>query len=203
MDEKTRQQAVEPFFTTKSIETGTGLGLTMVNDFVQQCGGELKIESALNEGTTIRLFLPSSQDPEDVKIDIEAENDLPVGEETILVVEDRESLRRFACRTLTRLGYNTYEAKDAAEALLFLQQHEDIELLFSDIVMPGDTDGRKLAHVAVKARPDLKVLLTTGMEPSNVADTESAEDAPLLQKPYSSEELAWTVRAILDAEIKS
>jgi len=200
MDEETRQQAVEPFFTTKSIETGTGLGLTMVNDFVQQCGGELKIESALNEGTTIRLFLPSSRDPEDVKIDIEAENDLPVGEETILVVEDRESLRRFACRTLTRLGYNTYEAKDAAEALSFLQQHADIELLFSDIVMPGDTDGRKLAHVAVRARPDLRVLLTTGMEPSNAADTESAEDVPLLQKPYSSEELAWTIRAILDAD---
>jgi PAS domain S-box-containing protein len=96
MDEETRQQAVEPFFTTKSMETGTGLGLTMVNDFVQQCGGDLKIESALNEGTTIRLFLPASRDPKDVKIDIEAESDLPVGDETILVVEDRESLRRFA-----------------------------------------------------------------------------------------------------------
>jgi CheY-like chemotaxis protein/two-component sensor histidine kinase len=193
MDEETRQQAVEPFFTTKSIETGTGLGLTMVNDFVQQCGGKLVIESAQNEGTTIRLFLPSSRDPKDVKIDIEAESDLPVGDETILVVEDRESLRRFA-------SYKTYEAKDAAEAMSLLQQHEDINLLFSDIVMPGDTDGRKLAHVAVKTWPDIRVLLTTGMEPSNVADTESADDIPLLQKPYSSEELAWTIRAILDAE---
>ena len=203
MDEETRQQAVEPFFTTKSIETGTGLGLTMVNDFVQQCGGKLMIESALNEGTTIRLFLPSSRDPKDVKIDIEAESDLPVGDETILVVEDRESLRRFASRTLTRLGYKTYDAKDAAEAMSLLQQHEDIDLLFSDIVMPGDTDGRKLAHVAVKTWPDIRVLLTTGMEPSNVADTESADDIPLLPKPYSSEELAWTIRAILDAEVKS
>jgi len=203
MDEETRQQAVEPFFTTKSIETGTGLGLTMVNDFVQQCGGKLMIESAQNEGTTIRLFLPSSRDPKDVKIDIEAESDLPVGDETILVVEDRESLRRFASRTLTRLGYKTYEAKDAAEAMSLLQQHEDIDLLFSDIVMPGDTDGRKLAHVAAKTWPDIGVLLTTGMEPSNVADTESADDIPLLQKPYSSEELAWTIRAILDAEVKS
>jgi CheY-like chemotaxis protein len=200
MDEETRQQAVEPFFTTKSMETGTGLGLTMVNDFVQQCGGDLKIESALNEGTTIRLFLPASRDPKDVKIDIESESDLPVGDETILVVEDRESLRRFASRTLTRLGYKTHEAKDAAEAMSLLQQHEDIDLLFSDIVMPGDTDGRKLAHVAVKTWPDIRVLLTTGMEPSNVADAESADDIPLLQKPYSSEELAWTIRAILDAD---
>jgi two-component system NtrC family sensor kinase len=203
MDEETRQQAVEPFFTTKSIETGTGLGLTMVNDFVQQCGGKLVIESASSEGTTIRLFLPSSRDPKDVKIDIEAESDLPVGDETILVVEDRESLRRFASRTLTRLGYKTYETGDAAEAILLLQQHEDIDLLFSDIVMPGDTDGRKLAHVAVKTWPDIRVLLTTGMEPSNVADTESADDIPLLQKPYTSEELAWTIRAILDAEVSS
>ena len=203
MDEETRQQAVEPFFTTKPIETGTGLGLTMVNDFVQQCGGELKIESALNEGTTIKLFLPSSREPEDFKIDIEAENDLPIGEETILVVEDRESVRRFACRTLTRLGYKTYEAKDAAAALSFLHQHEDIELLFSDIVMPGDTDGRELAHVAVRSQPDIRVLLTTGMEPSSVADTGSPEDIPLLPKPYSSGELAWTIRAILDAKVKS
>jgi PAS domain S-box-containing protein len=203
MDEQTRQQAVEPFFTTKSIETGTGLGLTMVNDFVQQCGGELKIESALSEGTTIKLFLPSSRELEDFKIDVAAEDDLPIGEETILVVEDRESVRRFACRTLSRLGYKTYEATDAAAALSLLQQREDIDLLFSDIVMPGDTNGRELAHVAIKAQPDIRVLLTTGMEPSNIADTGSPEDIPLLPKPYSSGELAWTIRAILDAEVRS
>ncbi|MDH3441045.1 MAG: PAS domain S-box protein, partial [Gammaproteobacteria bacterium] len=133
MDEETRNNAIEPFFTTKPIGTGTGLGLTMVHDFVRQCGGELHIDSAPNEGTTIKMFLPSSRESEDLATAVVSDRVLPTGTETILVVEDREGVRRFACRILGRLGYQTYQAEDASAAMSALRQHQDIDLLFSDI----------------------------------------------------------------------
>lgn len=203
MDEETRENAIEPFFTTKPIGTGTGLGLTMVHDFVRQCGGELYIESAPSKGTTIKMILPSSGEPESLaSVDL-SDRVLPSGTETILVVDDREGVRRFACRLLGRLGYQTYEAEDATAAISALSKHQGIDLLFSDIVMPGDTDGRSLAHIAVDLYPGLKVLLTTGMEPSSADETPSEERFQLLAKPYSSGELARTVRTILDARHKS
>jgi PAS domain S-box-containing protein len=198
MDEETRENAIEPFFTTKPIGAGTGLGLTMVHDFVRQCGGELRIESAPNEGATIDMFLPSTRESADPATAVVSEGVLPSGTETILVVEDREGVRRFACRILGRLGYQTYEAEDASAAMSALSQRRDIDLLFSDIVMPGDTDGRSLAHTAVISHPGLKVLLTTGMEPTEADDAKSEERFPLLAKPYSAGELARMVRTILD-----
>jgi len=200
MNDETRRQAIEPFFTTKSIEAGTGLGLTMVNDFVQQCGGKLHINSAPDKGTSIKLMFPSVDATDDFTIEIEMDDDLPTGEETILVVEDREKVRRFACRTLNRLGYETHEAENATVAMELLRQYQHIDLLFTDIVMPGDTNGRELAHVAMKSWPAIKVLLTTGMEPENNKETRSPEDIPLLPKPYSSEQLAQRIRVVLDAE---
>lgn len=199
MDAETREQAVEPFFTTKPIEAGTGLGLTMVHDFVRQCGGELVIDSSPGEGTTIRMLLPSSSGAEQEKTPTYSKDALPTGNETILVVEDREGVRRFACRILQRLGYRTLEAADAAAARSCLVAHEDIDLLFSDIVMPGDTDGRELAIAAVADRPGLRVLLTTGMEPTREGETLREERFELLSKPYTDEQLALAVRAILDA----
>jgi len=201
MNDETRRQAIEPFFTTKSVETGTGLGLTMVSDFVQQCGGKLYIKSAPNKGTSIRLLFPSIEATDDLINEIEVSDGLPTGEESILVVEDRERVRRFACRTLERLGYETREAENAAEAMKLLRQHQQIDLLFTDIVMPGDTNGRELANIAKKTWPAIKVLLTTGMEPENKEETRSLEDVPLLPKPYSSEQLARRIRAVLDTEV--
>jgi len=203
MNEETRRRAIEPFFTTKTIETGTGLGLTMVSDFVLQCGGKLHIKSALDKGTSIKLLFPSVDAEADLIIEIDVNDDLPTGEETILVVEDRENVRRFACRTLDRLGYETREAENAAEAMKLLQQGQQIDLLFTDVVMPGDTNGRELAHIAMKTWPDMKVLLTTGMEPENDQEIRSPEEIPLLQKPYSSEQLARRIRVVLDAEVKN
>jgi PAS domain S-box-containing protein len=200
MDEETRKKAVEPFFTTKPIEAGTGLGLTMVQDFVQQCGGELQIDSAPNVGTTIKMFLPTSREVEEQEVPTGPDDALPTGTETILVVEDREGVRRFACRTLHRLGYQTLEAEDAAAALSVFRENEEIDLLFSDIVMPGENSGRDLARVVVKERPGIAVLLTTGMEPNKAADTRDEGKIPLLEKPYTAEVLAVTIRAILDAE---
>jgi CheY-like chemotaxis protein len=198
MNDETKRQAIEPFFTTKSIETGTGLGLTMVNEFVQQCGGKLHIKSAPGKGTSIKLLFPSVEATDDFMIEIEVNDDLPTGEETILVVEDRENVRRFACRTLIRLGYEIHEAENASVAMEILQQYGHIDLLFTDIVMPGDTNGRELAQFAMKTWPAIRVLLTTGMEPEN--ETKIPEDIPLLPKPYSSEQLAQRIRAVLDAE---
>lgn len=202
MDDETRIKAIEPFFTTKPIEAGTGLGLTMVYDFVQQCGGELHIDSKPNIGTAITMFLPVSRETDNRPPVAESDEALPTGTETILVVEDRGGVRRFACRTLGRLGYRTYEAKDAAAALTALQQQDDIELLFSDIVMPGEMNGRQLAGLATSQCPGIKVLLATGMEPINAEYTDTKDEFLLLEKPYSASELARMVRTVLDAGIQ-
>jgi len=201
MNDETRRRAIEPFFTTKTIEAGTGLGLTMVSDFVEQCGGRLHINSAPDKGTSIKLSFPSVEATADSIIEIELNDELPTGDETILVVEDREKVRRFACRTLDRLGYKTREAENAAVALKLLQQNQQIDLLFTDIVMPGNTNGRELAHIAMKTWPDIRVLVTTGMEPEHDKEFRSPEDIPLLPKPYSSEQLAQRIREVLDAEV--
>jgi two-component system NtrC family sensor kinase len=198
MDEETRRQAVEPFFTTKPIEAGTGLGLTMVHDFVRQCGGELQITSELNIGTTIRVFLPVSHEYEHQRLRAITEDSLPRGSETILVVEDREGVRRFACRTLQRLGYRTYDAKNADDAMGVLQNQASIDLLFSDIVMPGEINGRDLARLVARERPEISVLLTTGMDPDSTNEIADLEFI-VLAKPYSAEDLAKTIRATLDA----
>jgi CheY-like chemotaxis protein len=198
MDDETREQAIEPFFTTKPIEAGTGLGLTMVHDFVRQCGGGLQIDSAPGAGTTIRMYLPTSREAAETEVGADVEGPSPAGMETVLVVEDRSGVRRFACRTLRRLGYRTLEAENAEDALRQLREHDDIDLLFSDIVMPGETDGRALANQVVRIFPELKILLTTGMEPDKAADVDAELEFPLLAKPYSASELARSVRAAID-----
>jgi PAS domain S-box-containing protein len=200
MSDDVRRMAIDPFFTTKTIETGSGLGLTMVNDFVQQSMGKLSIESTPGRGTTITLLFPSVEISDEWIIENEIIDDLPKGSETILVVEDMDKVRRFACRTLNHLGYSTYEAGDGDTAFRLLKNNENIELLFTDIVMPGKTNGRQLAHLALDMRPMLKVLLTTGMEPRNKKNKQDSVDLPLLQKPYSMEDLALTVREILDKQ---
>ena len=156
-----------------------------------------------NMGTTIKMFLPVSTETDYRPDTVESDETMPTGTETVLVVEDRDGVRRFACRTLRRLGYRTYDADDAAKALSVLQQQEGIDLLFSDIVMPGDVNGRELASLAATRRPGIKVLLATGMEPTKGDDVISEERFPLLQKPYSAGELARMVRTILDSETRS
>ena len=203
MNPATKRQAIEPFFTTKTVETGTGLGLTMVNEFVQQCGGKLDINSSPGKGTSIELLFPSIENEAAVEWITENElvEDLPRGKETILVVEDMEKVRRFACRTLIRLGYKTYEAENATEAIKQFQQYHHIDLLFTDIVMPGDSNGRDLAHIVMETWPDTKILLTTGMEPANDKEPRNLEDIPIIYKPYYTEQLAQKIRTILDTVI--
>jgi len=201
MSEEVRQKALEPFFTTKPGTSGTGLGLSMVNDLITSYEGGIRIDSESGRGTDITLILPVVEQDVDATEKkprgkrLSAQSALTGGTETILLVEDREKVRQFARRTLNRLGYRVVEAGNADEALGRLQEHPYIDLLFSDIVMPGELNGRDLARRATSENPSLKVLLTTGMEMRQEA--EGQQELPLLRKPYSAEQLADSVRQVL------
>jgi CheY-like chemotaxis protein len=120
------------------------------------------------------------------------------GKETILLVEDREKVRRFAKRILSRLGYRLIEAESAAEALEYLLTNNEIDLLFTDIVMPGNMDGRELARHASSRKSALKILLTTGVESRAESGSDVHLDFPLLRKPYSAQQLAQSIRSVLN-----
>lgn len=198
MTEDIRQQVLEPFFTTKASAGGTGLGLSMVSDLITQSGGGIRVQSELGKGTTITLFLPVYEQATELSIEEQVILDrLPGGQETILLVEDQEKVRRFASRVLSRLGYRLLEAENAAEALKYLQTNREIDLLFTDIVMPGKMDGRDLAHHISSGNSSLKILLTTGIKFLAENDSGLKLDFPLLRKPYSAEQLAQSIRSLL------
>jgi len=190
----------EPFFTTKPAGKGTGLGLSMVYGFAKQSGGTVKIYSEPNVGTTIRLYLPRAADEALSALAEPSATTLPLGHEIILVVEDNEPLRKIAVRQLCELGYTTLEASSAAAALILIESGQPIDLMFTDIVMPGGADGRSLASQAVARRPALKVLFTSGftMAAANAVGPAAFTDR-LLSKPYRKVELAQRVRAALDS----
>jgi PAS domain S-box-containing protein len=194
----------EPFFTTKATGQGTGLGLSMTFGFVKQSGGHLTVYSEPGLGTTFRIYLPrgdTRSDSGEAATASMPNADMVVGgHETILVVEDNAQLRRTAGRQLTELGYTVRESDSAAPALAILSGGEKVDLLFTDIVMPGTMDGLELANQASRLRPGLRVLLTSGFPGGHGADQRLA-DSPfrLLGKPYSFWELAQTVRLVLDA----
>ena len=198
MDEDTKQHALEAFYSTKV--SGTGLGLSMVNDFINASGGAINIDSSPDSGTAITLWFPAVKATGKDENKLEITDSLPTGAETILLVEDNYKVRVFANRILTHLGYHIVEAADAAEALEYIHQHEDIDLLFTDIVMPGDIDGIGLAKQACSQLPSLSILITTGM--SSHADDHriSAMNYPLLAKPYTAKQLAQSVRNMLDSD---
>ncbi|MFO1113469.1 MAG: ATP-binding protein [Rhodospirillales bacterium] len=155
-------RAFEPFFTTKDVGQGTGLGLSMVYGFIRQSRGHIKIYSEPSHGTTVRLYVPRLEDAGSVQAKLKSAGPAqhPIGEETILLVEDNSDVRRTIARQLRELGYHIREAKDGREALEMLDA--DIHLLFTDVVMPGGMLGYELAQRAVLRRPGLKVLFTSG-----------------------------------------
>lgn len=194
-------RAFEPFFTTKETAKGSGLGLAMVYGFVKQSGGHVKIYSEPGLGTTIKIFLPqvTSADiaaPETAVV----HEPHPTGDETILVVEDEEDVRILACRLLAGLGYSVMWAEDGLTALSILEQSPEIELLFSDVVLPGGMNGLEIGRRARESRPDLKVLYTSGYTGNAI---QQFQDAPgevrLLSKPYAIDELARMIRTTLDS----
>ena len=193
------QRVFEPFFSTKAVGKGTGLGLSMVHGFVKQSGGNAKIYSEPGTGTTIRLYLPraagASTQPDAAPMTAVPSR----GGEKILIVEDNAAMRRLALRQLRELGYETLDAGTGPEALAKLDSDRTIDLLFTDIVMPGGIDGRELAHRATAMRPELKVLFTSGFTAAAASAAIAAELTDrLISKPYRKVDLAWRIRAILD-----
>lgn len=186
----------EPFFTTKEVGKGTGLGLSMVYGFMKQSGGHVKIYSEEGHGTVVRLYLPRS-DKSSGGMAAAEDADIPVVEDrTILVVEDDEAVRRAVVHQLKELGYKVLEAQDGRAALAVLQR-ERVNLLFSDMTMPGGMSGRDLARQATLGDPELKVLLTSGFTASALREDEAAGNIPLLSKPYRRQELARSVHRAL------
>jgi signal transduction histidine kinase len=195
------EQAFDPFFTTKGVGKGTGLGLSQVYGFIRQSGGHVRIYSEIGQGTTVKLYLPRhvGDDKEEVAPPPDAAT-LPRarGTETILVVEDEAQVRRMSTDTLTELGYAVIEAANAAEALQALSRHPEIVLLFTDVVMP-DLNGRQLAEVARQQRPDLPVVYTTGYTRNAIVHNGMLDhDVALVPKPFTIEQLAHKIRAVLD-----
>jgi PAS domain S-box-containing protein len=199
MSEEVRQRAFEPFFTTKPTGAGTGLGLSMVYGFVKQSGGNIQIYSELERGTSVRIFLPlaeSVQSSEELAPSAGKMDAMPRGSETILVVEDDARVRRVTTARLRSLGYEVIEADNGAAAFALLATYPKIAVIFTDVVMPGGMNGDELAEAALAAKPDLKVLFTSGYAEPAVARQGLGAGA-WLKKPYTAAELAEKIREIL------
>ena len=201
MDSGTLTRAIEPFFTTKEVGKGTGLGLSMVYGFVKQSGGHFKIYSEQGQGTTIRIYLPRLLADEAV----EEEHGEPVvpegtGEETILVCEDDDDVRAYTVEALRELGYRVLEAHDGPSALRLLERQEGrVDLLFTDVVLPGGMTGAIVAREARKLRPDLRILFTTGYARNAIVHHGRLDPGvELLTKPFAYADLAARVRDMLD-----
>jgi PAS domain S-box-containing protein len=201
MDLETLARAIEPFFTTKEVGRGTGLGLSMVYGFIRQSGGYLDLRSELGLGTTVDLYLPPARSP------VSEEAEPPRAElvrgngETILLCEDDEGVRQFSAEGLVELGYRVLEASDAASALELLRNSIPVDLLFTDVVLPGGMTGADLAREARLLQPGLRVLFTTGYARSALDDAAFGETATVLSKPFSIAELALRVAKVLDGVI--
>jgi CheY-like chemotaxis protein len=201
MDQATLEKAFEPFFTTKEVGKGTGLGLSQVYGFVRQSSGHVKIYSEVGEGTAVKIYLPryfgtteggqTAAMPDAMRA---------IGKETILVAEDDDALRTYTTDVLRELGYRVLEAGSGAEALEILARDIQVDLLFSDIVMPGGINGRQLADEALRRRPELKVLFTTGYTRNAIVHHGRLDpDTHLISKPFSFQELAAKLRSRLDS----
>ncbi len=190
----------QPFFTTKEVGKGSGLGLSMVYGFVEQSGGFVAIESEVGMGTEIRLYLPRAREESiDPREETAMHRFMPGGEETILVVEDEDDVRETVLALLEELGYRTLEAADGNTALGIVQSGRHIDLLLTDVMMPGGIDGPELAVRTQKLRPELKILFTSGFADGKVMKRiDQVSGSALIAKPYRNEELALRIRQILD-----
>ena len=188
----------EPFFTTKGIDKGSGLGLSMIYGFVKQSGGNIKIYSEEGHGTAIKIYLPETMGPVQPTALVSRPR-IERGHETVLVVEDDPLVRKFVVSLIQSLGYVTLTTVNAAEAMVEIESPRKIDLLFTDVIMPGAMNGRQLAEMARQHRASLKILFTSGY--SNEAIMHHGHLVPgvlLLAKPYRRADLARSIRAALD-----
>ena len=200
--EENRKKIFEPFFSTKEPSFGSGLGLSMLHDFVTQSGGAVDIQSEIGKGTIVSLIFPAADDDEIIHEAALKPRELKIkhGEKkTVLVVEDEPRVRRFTCRTFRSFGFNVLEAEDANRAMQMLETHQqEIDLVFTDIVLPGNTNGRALAQHAIEKYPGLDVILTSGFDKVDVgSETQETRKLPIMKKPFSKEDLSIMLSNIM------
>ncbi|MBT5457337.1 MAG: PAS domain S-box protein, partial [Rhodospirillaceae bacterium] len=195
------EQAFDPFFTTKDVEKGTGLGLSMVYSFVQQSGGQLRAESEVGSGTTIKIYLPSGPEAAlEEKADIQHSRPGTGNEGTILVVEDDPEVREITVSMLSDLGYSVLQTEAGEEALKLIAVTTQLDLLLSDVVLPRGMNGRTLAENARAIRPDLRILFMSGYARDAFDDDGSPHPGDeLLEKPFHKDDLARMVRQALNS----
>jgi PAS domain S-box-containing protein len=188
----------DPFFTTKEVGKGTGLGLSMVFGFVKQSGGHIKIYSEEGHGTSVKIYLPRSSGVQETEFEALQNAPITGGDEKILIVEDDALVRQYVVTQIRSLGYTALEAANAAEALIIIDADKDIDLLFTDVIMPGNMNGRQLADEAARRRPDLKTLFTSGYTENAIVHHGRLDSGVLLlAKPYRKSELAKMLRTAL------
>jgi PAS domain S-box-containing protein len=194
------ERVFDPFFTTKEVGKGTGLGLSMVFGFVKQSNGHIKIYSEEDHGTTVKIYLPSAAGLSDAPMESPASASIAVGDESILVVEDDALVRRYVITQIESLGYRTLEASQASEALEIIDGPSHIDLLFTDVIMPGSMNGRQLVDAALVRRPELKTLFTSGYTENAIGHHGRLDTGVLLlAKPYRKSDLARMIRMALES----
>ncbi|MEW6763685.1 MAG: PAS domain-containing protein [Pseudomonadota bacterium] len=197
MPPEVASRAFEPFFSTKEEGKGTGLGLSMVYGFVKQSGGHVKIYSEVGQGTTVKIYLPRSTAAEEPIGPVEQQGAVG-GSETILVAEDDEAVRATVVEMLTQLGYRVLKASDASSALAVIESGVPIDVLFTDVVMPGTLRSPELARIARERLPNLAVLFTSGYTENAIVHGGRLDPGvELLGKPYTRERLARRIRQVL------
>ncbi|HEY2707088.1 MAG TPA: ATP-binding protein [Caulobacteraceae bacterium] len=187
----------EPFFTTKAEDKGTGLGLAMVYGFVKQSGGHAKIYSEVGAGTTLKLYFPREVASEDTLV-VAPAGGVEGGQETVLVVEDDDEVREVAVAMLTEFGYRVLKARDAAAALVIVDSGIPVDLIFTDVMMPGALRSPELARRAKERLPRVAVLFTSGYTQNAIVHGGRLDPGvELLAKPYTREALARKIRHVL------
>lgn len=201
MSEEVMAKAFDPFFTTKEIGRGTGLGLSQIFGYVKQVRGHVKIYSEVGHGTSVKVYLPRYYGPVETPADPAPSHPLPQSAhgEVVLVVDDDDRVRTVTAASLRELGYNVMSVASGAGALKMLEEHPDVAVLFTDIVMPV-MNGRDLAAAALQLRPSLKVLFTTGYAKNSIINGGVLDyDADFLSKPFTLDQLARKMSAVLMA----
>ncbi|PHR19069.1 MAG: hybrid sensor histidine kinase/response regulator [Hoeflea sp.] len=197
MDESTLEQVFEPFFSTKPEGKGTGLGLSMVYGFVKQSGGHIKIYSEPGQGTTVKLYMPRAMGEEEQEARL-VSGPAQGGTETILVVEDDDDVRATVVATLTDLGYRVLTARDAQAGLAVIESGVPVDVLFTDVVMPGKLKSPEMAKLAKASNPDLVVLFTSGYTENSIVHGGKLDaGVELLSKPYTREALDGRIRHLI------